>query len=91
MIIRQALMTFLSQVSRSKFEDSVAEHLKRCFPAECETLGTHGVQQTISYGVERAASHGIVLERDVCKYIDLMFVFGRNYDTDKCILGHLSF
>ena len=37
----------------------------------------------IRYGVERAGSYGIGTERDVCKYIDLMFAFGRDFDKNQ--------
>lgn len=81
MIIRQEQMLTLSEASRSEFADRVAEHLQRCFPVDCEALGQKGLHEVIRYGVERAASHGIDLQRDVCKYIDLMFAFGRDFDT----------
>jgi hypothetical protein len=85
MIIRQQQMAVLTEASRGKFEDRMVEHLNRCFPSECQALGDKGVLEAIRYGIERAASHGINLERDVCKYIDLMFAFGRDYDRDPAL------
>lgn len=82
MIIRQQQIAVLSQVCLTKFEDGVAGHLNRCFPGECEALGEKGIQDVIRYGIERAASYGFTLERDVCKYIDLMFAFGHDFDRD---------
>src|SRR5689334_20361906 len=81
MIIRQQQMTTLSDVALRSFEDRVAAHLNRCFPDDCRALGPTGVQEIIRYGTRRAESHGIDLERDVCKYIDLMFSFGRDFDS----------
>jgi hypothetical protein len=81
MIIRQKQIAFFSEASLRDFTDRVAEHLARCFPAECEALGEKGIQQVIHYGIGRAGSHGIDLERDVCKYIDLMFAFERDFDA----------
>jgi hypothetical protein len=37
----------------------------------------------VHYGVLRAAVYGITAKRDVCKFIDLMIVFGRDFDTEK--------
>jgi len=82
MIIRQEQMVFLSQGCLGKFEKSMAEHLNRCFPDKCKALGEQGIQEVIRYGIKRAASHHITLERDVCKYIDLMFAFGREFDSN---------
>jgi hypothetical protein len=81
-IIRDRQMASLSQANIQRFEDRVAEHLNRSFPANCKILGPSGVEEIIRYGIRRAASHGINLERDVCKYIDVMFAFGRDFDRD---------
>lgn len=82
MIIRQQQMASLSELSRRQFAQRVAEHLIRCFPAACEALGQERMQAIIDDGIERARSYGIDRERDVCKYIDLIFVFGRDFDTN---------
>ena len=41
------------------------------------------LRDTIQYGTKRAADYGITDRRDVCKYIDLAVVFGRDFDTDR--------
>ncbi len=33
-------------------------------------------------GIEKASHYGIVSERDVCKFTDLMFAFGEMFDKD---------
>lgn len=81
MIIRRQQIASLSKISAAKFEARTAEHLARCFPDECKGLGDDKLRELIRYGVEHAAKYGIDLERDVCKYIDLMVVFGRDFDT----------
>jgi hypothetical protein len=37
----------------------------------------------VRHGIQRAKVYGIKSRRDVCKYIDLMIVFGRDFDTNK--------
>jgi hypothetical protein len=83
MIIRQQQMTSLSEAKRQSFEQRVVDYLNRCFPNECQALTTVGIQSLIRYGIRRAKSHGIDLERDVCKYIALMFTFGRDFDNNR--------
>ncbi len=90
MIIRGQQMDVLNRVAVRKFELRMAEHLQRCFPAECGRLGEAGLQDGIRDGIKRAESHGFSLQRDVCKYIDLMFVFGRDYDCDPWAAGILA-
>src|SRR4051812_18248003 len=85
MIIRQEQLASLSTAARTKFEDRVAEHLKRCFPKQCEELGEAGIQNLIDSGIHQAAKHEIILERDVCKFIDLMVAFGRAFDHDPAL------
>ncbi len=81
--IRQAQLAILSRIELRKFEDWMVEHLNKFFPGQCEAAGEEQIRATIQYGVKRAASYGITTERDVCKYIDLMVVFGRDFDEDR--------
>jgi hypothetical protein len=67
---------------RRRFENRMVDHLNAFFPAQCGQLGEKEVRNWINLGIQRAGSYGIVSERDVCKYIDIMFVHGRNFDSD---------
>jgi hypothetical protein len=80
--IRQAQFTALSQHEARKFENWMFAHLHRFFPAECAAAGGDRVIETIRYGIQRAAAHGIADRRDICRYIDLMAVFGLDFDRD---------
>jgi len=79
---RQQLAVF-SQVELREFEDWMLVHLRKFFPAQCAAAGDEGVREMARHGIERAGVYGIKSRRDVCKYIDLMTVFGRDFDTDK--------
>jgi hypothetical protein len=72
----------LGKIALKRFEDSMVEHLRKFFSDECELLGEDGTRQTIHYAIERAGEYGIVSERDVCIYTDVMFAFGRDFDKD---------
>ena len=76
-------MDVLSRVELEKFEDWTLAHLRRFFPAQSAALGERGARELIQYGIRRAAHYGFNAKRDVCKYIDLMTIFGRDFDTDK--------
>jgi hypothetical protein len=82
LIIRQAQFAVLSQYETRKFENWMFAHLHRFFPAECAAAGDARVIETIRYGIQRAAAHRITDKRDVCRYIDLMVVFGLDFDRD---------
>jgi hypothetical protein len=81
MVIRHDQMKTFSEGASADFENRMVIHLNKCFPAECETLQEPGVRETIHYGIKRSANYSVSAERDVCKYIDLMMVFGRDFDT----------
>jgi len=80
--LRQEQMAAFTQAVLQNFEDRMVVHLNQFFPEQCTMLGEPKVRETIRYGIQRAASHGIVVERDVCKYLDLMFAFGPDFDQD---------
>lgn len=80
LVIRDAQLAALGARHRAAFSGRLVAHLERFFPERCQALGPGGVAEAIEHGVDRAALYGIVAERDVCKYVDLMFVFGRDLD-----------
>jgi len=65
-----------------QFEDSMVEHVNHQFPEVCGEMEEPQVRETIRYGMERAGSYGITIEQEVSKYINLMFLFGRDFDVD---------
>ena len=82
-VIRNEQMDALGQIGLKVFEDRVVVRLNKLFPEECEALGETIVREIIRYGIRQAKRYDIVIESDVCLYIDLMFVFGVNFDKDR--------
>src|SRR5262249_44287198 len=81
--MRPSQMAEFSRVEVQKFKSWMLVHLNKFFPTECQSAGEMHIKETIQYGIKRAASYGITSKSDVCKYIDLMVVFGRDFDTDR--------
>lgn len=81
--IRKEQLKVFSKNEGLKFEEQAAAHLHKIFPEQSQALGEEKLGQLIRYGIERARTHEIVAQRDVCKYIDLMMIFGRDFDTNK--------
>lgn len=80
--IREEQMDELGKIALKKFEDSMVEHVKEFFAKYYEVLGEPTVREVIVYGVDRAENHDFTTERDVCLYINLMFLVGSNFDAD---------
>lgn len=57
-------------------------HIKEFFPEEYEELGENGVIDIVREGIVNSAKYDIRSEQDVCRYIDLMVVFGDDLDID---------
>lgn len=68
-----------------RFEERMVIHLRTFFPERSAELGAEGVRAAISYALTRAARYDIASERDVCKYLNLMFVYGYEFDTDPAL------
>lgn len=83
--LRREQLRVLEGAARRAFEERLAAHLRTYFPGQCQALGEAGVREAIVYGVGRAARWGFTGEREVCKYLNLMFTFGRDFDTDPAL------
>jgi hypothetical protein len=68
--------------AHAQFEDWSIDHLKKYFPTQAAAMSATQLREFIQFGVGRAATYGIKARRDVSKYLDMMIVFGRNFDTD---------
>jgi hypothetical protein len=64
------------------FEARMVDHLKKFFPEQYQSLGEKEVRKAIRRGMNRAKTYGIITQRDVSKYLNIMFVFGLNFDQD---------
>ena len=82
--IRNEQMRLFSQEEVTKFEEGMIVHLRKFFPA-CRLASETTLRELIRYGIERARSYQITARRDVCKYVDLMTVLGRDFDVDERI------
>jgi hypothetical protein len=80
--IRREQMEVFHDAERKNFEDWMIDHVNRFFPKQSRLLSQGEMRETIRHGIRRAAAYGITSQRDVCKYIDLLVVFGRDLDTD---------
>lgn len=84
-VIREAQVRAFQREALRAFEDSMLQHLRRHFPAECEAAGEDALREDIRHGVERARAHGFVAKNHVCRYIDVMLHLGRDFDTDPAL------
>lgn len=87
--IRAEQFTVLSQLELEKFEDWMVAHMRKFFPRQSAANPEQQLRDMVRYGIRRAKEHGISKRRDVAKYVDLMLLFGRDFDIDKRWAGDI--
>lgn len=80
--LRRQQLDALAETRLLDFEARMRAHVCRCFAATTRTMSDRQLRDVIRHGVARAQAYGIGSQRSVCKYINLMFVFGRDFDRD---------
>jgi hypothetical protein len=80
--VRKEQLAVFGPLGKKAFEDRAIAHLKRVFSEQSEALGEPKLREFIQYGTQRAAAYHVISECDVCKYIDLMILYGRDFDKD---------
>lgn len=67
----------------ASFHSRMLVHLRRMFPKRTAAYNEDQLRILVDGGRQRAGRYGLVSERDVCKYIDLMIVFGPAFDREQ--------
>ena len=83
LVIRKEQLHVFDRDKRQRFVAKMLEHLQKFFPERCARIGETQLRQWVEHGISRAAIYGLASERDVCKYLDVMTVFGKDFDQDS--------
>lgn len=82
MIIRRKQIQAFDDHMRNTFIDRMVVHLNRFFPDVCRSMEGEELRQVIDIEIKHAKRYGFVAERDCCKFIDVAFALGRDFDQD---------
>jgi hypothetical protein len=85
LVIRRAQLETLAQATRNRFEEEMVAHLKTFAPGQAAAAGEGGLRRLIRAGMERAGRYGFTLRGPVRLYLELMIVFGHEFDTDPLL------
>ena len=94
LVIRPAQLKALGEELDRRLEDRLEqrlmEHTARYFPeAIGGTLETS--RETVRNSMRRARSYGFDAPREICKFLNLQFRFGRDFDKDPlCAWAHAT-
>ena len=82
LIIRDAQMAALAAVAEAGIRERAIAHLRNCIPEVCATLTEAELCEIVLWGRERSRHYGIEGEYDFFRYLNLMFMFGFEFDSD---------
>ena len=82
--IRDSQVTALESVAADGFVQRVMEAVREYWPDECLDLG-EGLAEMVRHGIARGESHRIVSQRGLFRYVNLMFLLGRDFDADPAL------
>lgn len=82
LVIRDAQFVELARQNVRVFEERLIAHLREFFPAQTHDRHDAALRAIVAFGIVRARRHGLEAESDLCKYLNLMFVFGAEFDVD---------
>ena len=74
--------TQMQALARASFESWMVRHLSEFFAEETAMLESEQMRTRISAALEQARWLGFSTETEWCRYIDLTFVLGPNFDRD---------
>jgi len=80
--IRQSQIEVFEEIASQQFEDEMVIHSKEFSPILCKVIGDEQLRLAIKYAIRNAEFHGFTLRGTIRLYIELMFLFGSNFDSD---------
>jgi hypothetical protein len=82
LVIRREQMEVFRQAILAAFENEMVAHSKDFSPRLCEVIGEEQLRVAIRRAMGRAGGHGLTERGPVRLFIELMFLFGSDFDTD---------
>ena len=83
--IRAHQLESFREIARQSFENETIAHLHDFARRQCEVMGDDDLRAVVRDGMRRAAEHGFDERGPVRFYIELMFMFGSDFDTDPLL------
>jgi hypothetical protein len=82
LVIRNEQMEAFRKAAMLAFEGEMLVHLRDFSPPLFKTAGDDQMRRVVRLGIERAKTHGLTFRGPVRLYLELMLLFGSDFDTD---------
>jgi len=80
--IRKEQMAALTKVEARTVGNRTLDHIRKTYPKEFDTIGEDKIREVIQHSAKRVAKYGFKGNPDVLKFIEVMVLFGRDFDSD---------
>ena len=85
LVIRKEQVEVMESAAAGEFEQTLFEHIKKIAPKHVDSIGDDGTREIIKGGIERAGGHGFTKRGPVRFFVEMMFLFGSEFDTDPLL------
>jgi hypothetical protein len=79
-LIRNVQLDALRGAASARLQQRLVAHVERYFAHGCAALGKEGTEAAIASALTRGAALGVGREDVLCRYVNLVFVFGHDFD-----------
>ena len=83
LVVRKEQFRVLEEYSQNGFVREMVEHLNATFPKHSAAIGDDKIKEVVNLGVARAGKYGFTQRGPVRFYIEMMCIFGSDFDTDR--------
>lgn len=80
LVIRNNQMVVMRRVAEAAFCERAVNYLRRTVPEACTAMSPEHVLESVKYALARCRSLGSEREVDVLRYLNLMYVFGFQFE-----------
>lgn len=83
--IRREQMEVFERALWDRLVHDAVRHLREYFAVDAALLGDPGLHRVAAAAIARARVHGVVVEGDVYKYVNLAMALGTRFDEDPLL------
>jgi hypothetical protein len=82
LVVRRAQLDVLREAALRQLEQRICELMRRYWLEACDALTAAELRELVRDGVTRGRSHGLASERDLTRFVNVMFALGFEFDSD---------
>lgn len=80
--IRDPQLRAIARAHERRFLRRAEKHLWTTLPDECAELGAERVREIVETALVRARGYGLERDYDILRFLNLMMLFGADFDDD---------